>query len=175
MIPGHWRRLCFCFPAVIGLTALVRADNAFTISAPAFAPGQPMPGKFSLRHENVSPQLRVENIPAKTLTLALIVDDPDSPSGLWTHWLVWNLPASLKSIPEGKLPAGAVAGKNSFGDAYYEGPSPPSGTHRYFFHLYALDRVVNLPTGSERAALLKAMEGHVIGKAEMFGTFTAGQ
>jgi hypothetical protein len=111
--------------------------------------------------------------------LALIVDDPDSPSGLWTHWVVWNLPANTTSIEAGKLPSGAVQGKNSFGHVRYDGPAPPSGTHRYFFHVYALDTMLNLPAGSDRAALSSAMQGlpmnsgYVIGTGEMFGTYSA--
>jgi Raf kinase inhibitor-like YbhB/YbcL family protein len=145
----------------------------FTISSPGFASGKPMLAQSGLRHQNISPALRIANIPANAKSLVLIVEDPDSPSGLWTHWLVWNLPATLKLIHQGKLPPGAQVGKNSFGDTSYDGPSPPSGTHRYFFRVYAVDKAPVLPAGAERVALLKAMDGHIVGTAEMFGTFTA--
>jgi Raf kinase inhibitor-like YbhB/YbcL family protein len=94
---------------------------------------------------------------------------------LWTHWLVWNIPPNTTDIPEGRLPPGAREGKNSFGDARYDGPAPPSGTHRYFFHLYALDLPFfpKFRTASDRDAMLAGMEGHIVGKAETFGIYSA--
>ena len=147
------------------------AGDGLSIAAPAFGPGKPMPARFAFAEANVSPELRVANVPAGARSLVLIVDDPDSPSGLWTHWVVWNLPAATSDIAEGQLPAEAVEGKNSFGNVHYDGPAPPSGTHRYFFHLYALDATLALPAGSDREALQAAMAGHVVGKVEMFGTY----
>ncbi len=132
-----------------------------------------MPAKYACRGDNISPEVRIENVPANARSLVLIVDDPDAPMGLWTHWLVWNLPADTASIPEGKPPSGARQGKNSFGNSRYDGPAPPSGTHRYFFHLYALDTVLSLSPGAGRAALLAAMEGHVVGSGETFGVYSA--
>lgn len=134
-----------------------------------------MPGKHSLNGGNLSPELRIENIPGGARGLVLIVDDPDAPAGLWTHWLVWNLPASMTKITEGALPSGAVEGKNSFGHVGYDGPAPPSGTHRYFFHIYALDEPLSLPPGSERSQLLGAMSGHILGSGQFFGIYSAGQ
>jgi Raf kinase inhibitor-like YbhB/YbcL family protein len=147
--------------------------NNVNISTPAFAPGKPMPAAYAYKGQNISPEVRIGNVPANARSMVLIVDDPDAPSGLWTHWLVWNLPADTTSIPEGKLPAGAVQGKNSSGHVRYDGPAPPSGTHRYFFRLYALDTTLHLPSGSDRAALLAAMEGHVVGAGETFGVYSA--
>ena len=146
------------------------------ISAPAFAQGQSIPARFAYKGQNIFPELRIENVPANARSLVLIVDDPDSPSGLWTHWLVWNLPANTTSILEGKLPSGAIEGKNSFGHVRYDGPAPPSGTHRYFFHLYALDITVSLPAGSDRTALEAAMNpqvSHIVGTGETFGAYSA--
>ena len=151
--------------------------SPLAISSPAFDRGKPIPVKFVLSGENVSPELHISNVPANAQSLVLIVDDPDAPVGLWTHWLVWNLPANTATIPEGNLPQQALQGENSNGHDTYDGPAPPAGTgvHRYFFHLMALDTTLSLPAGASRAALLKAMEGHVVGKAEMFGTYRYGQ
>jgi len=147
-----------------------RADTLI-ISSPAFAPGKPMPAKFAYKRENLSPPLRIVNVPANAKSLALIADDPDAPVGLWTHWLVWNLPTT--DLAEGAPPSGAVEGKNSFGNVRYDGPAPPIGTHRYFFRLYALDATLSLPAGSTRDALLSAMKGHVVGTGETFGVYSA--
>jgi Raf kinase inhibitor-like YbhB/YbcL family protein len=148
-------------------------SNYMTFSSPEFAEGQPMPSKSAMRGGNKSPQLLVGSVPLNAKTLVLIVDDPDAPSGLWTHWLVWNIPANVAVIGEGKVPHGAVQGKNSFGNVRYDGPAPPSGTHRYVFHIYALDTSLSLDWGASRGELEAAMKGHVVGKAEFFGTYSA--
>ena len=149
--------------------------GVLTVSSPAFAAGQQMPPRFARVHDNISPPLAISGAPAGTKMLALIVDDPDAPSGLFTHWVIWNLPPDTASLSEGGLPAGAAQGRNSFGDTHYDGPAPPNGRHRYFFHLYALDGALNLPAGASRQALLAAMKGHILARAEMFGTFATGQ
>jgi Raf kinase inhibitor-like YbhB/YbcL family protein len=145
----------------------------FTITAPTFAKGQPIPARYALSGENQSPELQIRAAPEKARTLALIVVDPDAPSGEWIHWLVWNLSADTHTVAEGSLPTSAREGKNSFEHVRYDGPSPPSGTHRYFFRLYALDTTLSLPTGSDRKALEAAMDGHIVGVAETFGTYSA--
>jgi Raf kinase inhibitor-like YbhB/YbcL family protein len=159
---------------VVGLVLgeLTSAHGALRLSSPDFTPGGPIPAKYSRGHGNVSPALMIDGIPAKAETLALIVDDPDAPAGLWTHWVVWNIDAHHVVFLEGRPPRGAQVGKNSFGNERYDGPQPPSGTHRYFFHLYALDVSLKLKAGSDRDALSAAMRGHVVGKAEMFGTYS---
>lgn len=161
--------LMFC------LSGFARAGNPFTLVAPAFAQGKPIPPQYARAGQNISPELQIANVPAAARSLVLICDDPDSPGGLWTHWLVWNLPADTVSIPEEKLPPQARVGMNSFHDARYDGPQPPPGTgvHRYFFRLYALDTTLVLPTGSDRAALLAAMDGHIVGITETFGVYLA--
>jgi len=174
MTPRHFRRLCCCVFFLVGAAAGTRAADSLAISSPAFAPGMAIPAKYAFHHQNISPELLVQNVPAQARSLALIVDDPDAPMGLWTHWLVWNLPAGTTSVPEGKLPPGqAREGKNSFGHARYDGPAPPTGTHRYFFHLYALDTVLTLPAGSDRAALEEAMKGHLVASTQTLGTYQA--
>jgi len=141
-----------------------------------------MPAKYAYKGQNLSPELRIGNVPANARSMVLIVDDPDAPAGLWTHWLVWNLPPNTTNIPEGKLPSGAIQGKNSFGNVRYDGPAPPSGTHRYFFRVYALDRMLSLSAGSDRAALVEAMNisapngipnDHLLGTGETFGVYSA--
>jgi Raf kinase inhibitor-like YbhB/YbcL family protein len=167
-----WSFSCCAF-LLTGLSGLARPVTTVNISSPAFAQGKPIPARYVYKGQNIFPELRIENGPANARSLVLIVDDPDSPSGLWTHWLVWNLPANTTSIPEGKLPSGAIQGKNSFGNARYDGPAPPSGTHRYFFRIYALDATLSLSAGSNRAALVAAMNGHVVGAGETFGLYSA--
>jgi Raf kinase inhibitor-like YbhB/YbcL family protein len=151
------------------------------VSSPEFAQGQPMPLKSSKAGGNRSPELLIDTVPSKAKTLAIIVDDPDAPSGLWTHWVLWNVPPDVQGeigpfrvvIPEGVAPKGVVQGKNSFGDVRYDGPAPPSGTHRYFFHVFALDEKLSLAEGSSRQELEAAMQGHIVEKAEMYGTYSA--
>lgn len=104
------------------------------------------------------------------------MDDPDAPGGTFVHWVVYNLPASVTSLPEGirsdrDLPQGAVHGQNSWGSNSYGGPCPPSGTHRYFFTLYALDRRLDLAPGATKEALLRAMTGHILAQAQLMGTY----
>jgi len=167
-----WGLVCCAF-LLAGLMGNAGSVPNVNISAPAFEPGNPMPAKSAYKKQNISPELRIGNIPTSAKSLVLIVDDNDAPMGLWTHWLVWNLPANTTVIPEGKLPLGAIQGKNSFGNTRYDGPAPPSGTHRYFFHLYALDTTLSLPSGADSKALLAAMEGHVVGTGETFGVYSA--
>ncbi|HUB65979.1 MAG TPA: YbhB/YbcL family Raf kinase inhibitor-like protein [Candidatus Methylacidiphilales bacterium] len=162
----------WCF-GLLAAAAEHGLGGTFTVTAPAFAQGQPIPARYALAGENQSPELRIKDAPEKARTLALIVVDPDAPSGDWIHWLVWNLPADTRALAEGSLPAGAREGKNSFGHVRYDGPSPPSGTHRYFFRLYALDTALSLPVGSDRKALESAMDGHIVGIAETYGTYSA--
>jgi Raf kinase inhibitor-like YbhB/YbcL family protein len=149
--------------------------NSMNVSAPAFAEGKPIPVKYAYKGQNISPELHIENVPANAQSLVLIVDDPDSPSGLWTHWVVWNIPASTKVIVEGKLPQGAQQGKNSFGNFRYDGPVPPSGTHRYFFHVYALDVGLKLSADSDLGVLKKMLadKDRVLGTGETFGVYSA--
>jgi Raf kinase inhibitor-like YbhB/YbcL family protein len=161
---------------LVGLSVDAIAGDSFRISSPAFSNGKPMPARFAKKGGNLSPELHIAGVPSNAVSLVLIVDDPDAPSGLWTHWLLANIPPDTKVIAEGKVPAGAIQGKNSFGNARYDGPLPPSGTHRYFFHLYALDRKLDVATGFGRMAL-KSVDHPVSGKdsnaCEMYGTYSA--
>lgn len=141
------------------------------ISSPVFDNGKSIPSRYTCDGENINPQLVFSDVPASAKSLALIVDDPDSPTGIWTHWLLWNIPQNTKEIGEGKIPRGAVQGETTFGAAHYGGPCPGKGNHRYFFKIYALDIILSLPATSEKDALIKAMKGHIIAEAEMYGWY----
>jgi len=166
-------RFCTILLLVAEMVTPLLAENTMTVTSTNFDEGKPIPGRFSYHAENHSPALTFIKPPQGTQSLALIVDDPDAPVGLWTHWLLWNIPVSIHSIREYTLPSSALQGRNSFGNSRYDGPAPPSGTHRYFFHVYALDTVLTLPSGASRGQLEAAMKDHVLGGAEMYGTFSA--
>ncbi|GIV81089.1 MAG: hypothetical protein KatS3mg051_0443 [Anaerolineae bacterium] len=146
------------------------------LSSSAFAEGQPIPARYTCTGEDISPPLAWRGAPAGTQSFALIMDDPDAPRGTWVHWVVYNLPAGVTALPEAirsdrDLPGGAVHGQNSWRRNDYGGPCPPSGTHRYFFKLYALDTALNLSPGATKEALLQAMEGHILAQGQLMGTY----
>ena len=167
-----WCAAC-CALLVTAGAGLADPKAGMTILSPAFAEGKPIPARYAAKGQNISPEVRIGNVPVHANSLVLIVEDPDAPAGLWTHWLVWNLSPTTTVIPEGKLAQGAVEGKNSDGNVRYDGPAPPSGTHRYFFRVYALDAMLSLPAGANRAALLAAMHGHVMASSATFGVYSA--
>ncbi|WP_243373648.1 YbhB/YbcL family Raf kinase inhibitor-like protein [Geotalea sp. SG265] len=142
------------------------------ITSPAFADNQSIPDRYTCNGANISPPLRFENIPEKAKSLALIVDDPDAPSGIWTHWMVWNMSPRTQELAEKAEPREAIVGKNDFYHNSYGGPCPPSGTHRYFFRLYALDAVLQIAGHATRAQLEKAIQPHILEKAELMGTYS---
>jgi Raf kinase inhibitor-like YbhB/YbcL family protein len=151
------------------------AENIITnmkITSSAFADKQNIPSKYTCDGENINPPLSISNVPLKTKSLVLIVDDPDAPAGVWTHWTLWNIPPDSQIIPEGSEPSSAVQGKTSFGTNKYGGPCPPSGTHHYYFKLYALDSVLNLPEKTDSDNLQKAMSGHVIEQTQLVGLYS---
>ena len=142
-----------------------------------FQSGGEIPAKYTCTGADVSPALSWTEPPANTQTLALIVDDPDAPSGTFTHWLLYNLGAQQKELGEGipkqeQLPDGALQGRNDFRKIGYGGPCPPPGKpHRYFFKLYALDTKLNLKAGASKSELETAIKGHILGQAELVGKF----
>lgn len=142
------------------------------IMSPAFQEGGTIPDKFSKNGQNVSPELRITGAPAEAKSLALIVDDPDAPVGLFTHWLVWNIDPKTAGIAEGRAPSEAAQGRNDFGEIGYGGPKPPSGTHRYFFKIFALDRTLDLKPGAKRLEVDAAMKTHVIAQGEFMGRYS---
>ncbi len=152
------------------------SGSPFAIGSPAFAPGEPIPAQFSCEGENISPPLEWRAAPAGTVSFAMIADDPDAPGGTWVHWVLYDLPPDRHTLPAGiptkdDLPGGGRQGANSAGRLGYTGPCPPSGIHRYFFKLYALDTALGLSAGASKAGLQEAMEGHVLGRAEIIGTY----
>lgn len=146
--------------------------ETLNISSPAISPGQAIPSRHTCDGTDTSPPLVVDNTPASSQTLALIMDDPDAPMGTWVHWVMWNIPAQTREIPENSVPPGSSQGKNSWKRNSYGGPCPPSGTHRYFFRLYALDTALNLsPVTTTKVELERAMQGHILAKGELMGTY----
>ncbi len=146
------------------------------ITSTAFEEGGMIPRKYTCDGEDVSPPLSWTGVPEGAETIALISDDPDAPMGTWVHWVLFNLPATEKGLPEAippdrELKNGAKQGRNDFRRIGYGGPCPPGGTHRYFFKLYALDAVLNLPAGATKAELLKAMEGHILAQGQLMGKY----
>lgn len=138
------------------------------ISSPAFDEGQLIPAKYTCDGMNVNPPIDIKNIPAETKSLALVVDDPDAPGQTWVHWLAWNIPVS-NQIKENQQPG--IEGLNDFHQLKYGGPCPPSGTHRYFFKVYALNTVLLLPVKSTKKQLEKVMNDHIIGYGELIGLY----
>lgn len=139
------------------------------VESPVFEANQPIPAKFTCTAENVSPPLNFLDVPGETKTLAIIMDDPDAPHGVFVHWIGWGL-SPAKSIAQGK--AFPHEGRNDFGEIGYGGPCPPPGKpHRYFFKVYALDAALDLPQGSSKADLEKAMKGHILSQGVLVGTF----
>jgi hypothetical protein len=150
----------------------LRITKTMIITSSAFADGKTIPDQYGCRGDNVNPPLEIKNTPTDAKSLALIMDDPDSPSGLWAHWLVWNIdPATLVLAPN-QVPFGAVQGKNSFGNVNYGGPCPGSGTHHYEFKVYALDATLDLPAGVTENQLLSAMSGHILAQGLLVGLYS---
>ncbi len=149
----------------------------FTIVSSSFSPGESIPRDFTADGGDSSPPLAWQNVPVGTRAFALICEDPDAPAGTWVHWLIWNLPASARTLPQcvpatRTLTDGSAQGKNDFGRIGWGGPSPPAGKpHRYFFRLYALKEKLTLPPNASRKELEFAMRGLVIATAEVFGTY----
>jgi len=141
------------------------------ITSSAFQEGANIPAKFTCDCADTNPPLQIADVPAGAKSLALIIDDPDAPSGLFTHWAVWNIPPQASAIGEGSTPKG-VEGTNDFGKSGYGGPCPPSGAHRYYFKVLALDRELDLPFGAKRGPLDAAMKGHVLGQGELMGRYS---
>lgn len=141
------------------------------LTSQVFKENESIPSKYTCEGENISPPLQWEGIPEGTKSLVLIVDDPDAPRGTWTHWVVFNILPTSTGSKEGHSPEESLQGINDFGDIKYGGPCPPSGTHRYFFKLYALDERISLPKGATKQQVEKAIEGHILGQAQLIGTY----
>ncbi|WP_440951452.1 YbhB/YbcL family Raf kinase inhibitor-like protein [Methanococcoides sp. FTZ1] len=144
-------------------------EGSFMISTSSFENNGKIPSKYTCEGDNINPELVTDNLPEDTVSLVLIVEDPDAPMGTFTHWIVWNIePGSI--IVEDTVPG--IQGLNDFKKTNYSGPCPPSGTHRYFFRIYALDTMLELESGSTRTTIEKAMMQHVIAEGELMGTYS---
>jgi hypothetical protein len=146
------------------------------LKSTAFGTGEFIPRKYTCDGSDISPPLEWSDAPEDTRSFALIVDDPDAPGGTWVHWVLYNIPGNASSLaensaPDPRLADGSMNGRNSWGKLGYGGPCPPSGTHRYFFRLYALDTVLNLSSGASKEQLLSAMKGHILAQAELMGKY----
>lgn len=148
------------------------STQTFMLQSSAFSPNQTIPRQYTCDGPGTSPPLTIGNIPLKTQSLTLIVDDPDAPVGTFTHWLLWNIPANTSAIAEGKPPTNAVEGMNDFRQLGYGAPCPPSGTHRYRFKLYALDTELNLPQGAKLKDVERAIRPHVLAESILVGTYS---
>lgn len=156
---------------------LKEGEMALTVSSSAFQEGDKIPAKYTCEGQDVSPPLAWSEPPAGTRSLALIVDDPDAPGGVFTHWLLFNIPPDSRELPEAvptqaELASGALQGQTDFGRTGYGGPCPPPGRpHRYQFTLYALDQPLDLEGGASKKQLLSAMEGHILTQGQLTGTY----
>jgi Raf kinase inhibitor-like YbhB/YbcL family protein len=157
----------------------MKGGFAMVIMSHAFGAGGAIPRRFTVDGDNISPPLSWEDVPEKTKSFALICDDPDAAAGTWVHWVIFNISADTRELPE-KIPpmatplSGMIQGRNDFQRIGYGGPSPPRGTHRYFFSLYALDTLLNLPPGAAKQSLLSAMRSHILAEAKLMGTYSRG-
>jgi hypothetical protein len=159
------------FLAIPDLHAEERTMDMMLLTSQAFPQNGMIPSEYTCDGADGNPPLTIRNVPSKSRSLALIVDDPDAPRGTWVHWVVWNIGVDTTEIPAKSVPAGSLQGTNDFGKQSYGGPCPPSGTHRYFFKLYALDASPALKAGATKAQLEEAMKGYILGKAELVGLY----
>lgn len=140
----------------------------------AFDEGEAIPKKYGYREENVNPPMEIAGVPDEAESLALVMDDPDAvkPAGkVWDHWVVWNIPPKTGAIEEDFVPPDSVEGMTDYGQRGYGGPNPPDGVHSYRFRLFALDCSLDLPSSAGKDDLERAIEGHVLEKAELYGTY----
>jgi Raf kinase inhibitor-like YbhB/YbcL family protein len=171
-----WRAIAFL---LLGFSIFAQAQGgrSMEISSSAFSEGGTIPKKFTCDGPDLSPALSWRGAPANAQSFAFIMDDPDAPVGMWVHWVLYNLPANAKDLPEGvekteQLPNGALQGRNDFRKIGYGGPCPPAGKpHRYFFKLYALDRKLDLKAGATKGELEAAMKGYILGQTQLIGRY----
>lgn len=150
--------------------------SGLNLTSQAFNDNALMPVQYSCRGQNINPPLSITGPPAGTKSLALIMHDPDAVSDDFVHWLMWDIPTFTESITADSVPTGAFQGTNGANQNKYMGPCPPAGTgtHRYMFEFYALDKILNLPAGASRDQLQKAMEGHILAQTKLTGLFSGG-
>jgi hypothetical protein len=164
-------KLTLTLLALLALPLMAAPETALEITSPDFSNGGDIPSRFTCQGRNDNPGLRFNNIPENAKSLALILDDPDAPRGTFNHWLVWNITTDTKEFTTGSTPQGIATGTNDAGKTGYFGPCPPSGVHRYYFRLYALDKTLDLPKTTKRGALDKALKGHILAQATLMGRY----
>jgi Raf kinase inhibitor-like YbhB/YbcL family protein len=165
---GSWG--CFLGEDIDREIIMDKDESVFCLTSSSFSQGQEIPVEYTCDGKNVNPPLEFSNIPKDTVTLALIVSDPDADN--WIHWILWNIEPDNPVILEDDLPEGAVEGINDFNQRGYDGPCPPSGTHHYVFELYALDTELELDPSVEVSGLLDVMEGHILKNTELTGLYS---
>jgi len=139
------------------------------VKSPVFENNQLIPAKYTCDGDNVNPPLTIEGVPEGAKSLVLIIDDPDAPMGTWNHWLVWNIPPTTRKIEENTVPG--TEGISTYRKHAYGGPCPPSGTHRYFFKVYAVDAKLDLTANAEKKDVERVMESHVLAEGELVGLY----
>jgi Raf kinase inhibitor-like YbhB/YbcL family protein len=149
-----------------------KKEMSMKLTSPAFEQNQPIPTQYTCDGVNHHPPLTFSQVPEEVQSLALIVEDPDAPRKVFTHWLLYDIPPSMQHLPEHEVPLSGTVGVNDFGTRGYRGPCPPSGTHRYVFKLFALDTRLGLPEGTRKEDVLAKMKGHETATAELVGTYT---
>jgi Raf kinase inhibitor-like YbhB/YbcL family protein len=148
-----------------------KIKTGISVRSTAFSQGGQIPKKYSCEGENINPPLDVSGFPRETRSLALILEDPDAVKGIFYHWVMWNIPPK-EFISENSIPG--ITGSNSAGEEAYLGPCPPSGSHRYYFRVFALDTLLDLPAGSDKKALEEAMQGHQLSTGEIMAHYRKG-
>jgi hypothetical protein len=172
------KRLLVCLVVFLQVVAFSYAmgqgvirTEGLKISSPAFENNGEIPKKYTCDGVNVNPSLKIEHVPSNAKSLALVFDDMDAPRGTYVHWILWNIDSNIKEIKENSVPEGAVQGMNDFKKRNYGGPCPPRRAHKYVFKIYALDIFFNLNPNSTKTDLEKAMEGHIISRAQLTGVY----
>jgi len=162
-------------PDQVIVEPIVYKEGEMRITSPAYEDNQSLPSVYTCDGRNISPPLFFDALPVGTVSLALIVDDPDALAGSadpgWVHWILYNIPPSVSGIDEDSVPATAAQGLNDWSQTGYGGPCPPSGTHRYVFTLYALDIQLTFPDAPTKSQLISAMHNHVIDQARLIGLY----
>ena len=164
--------ISFALALFVGMIFDANGAASIKLASLAFEAGGDIPAKFTCNGGNANPALKITAVPSEAKSLVLIVDDPDASRGLFTHWLVWNIDPKTTEIAGNSAPASGVQGTNDFGKRSYGGPCPPSGTHRYFFKIFALDTKLDLKPGAGRAQLDAAMRGHTLAQGELMARYS---
>jgi Raf kinase inhibitor-like YbhB/YbcL family protein len=168
--------LFFCFNQTKSQSSIQSGGIKMKMTSKSFKEGEMIPGKYTCDDADISPHLEWSLVPEGTKTFAIICDDPDAPMGTWVHWIIFNIPGNVRAFLENihpieVLPEGTKQGKNDFGRIGYGGPCPPSGIHRYYFKIYALDVELDLKAGIRKTELLSAMDGHILAEGQLMGRY----